>query len=268
MPTLSVMTFNVRGALFDDGANRWSNRAELNVQTIARYAPDLLGFQETQRENLEFYGEHLPGYEHVLGPHYNDTAPYQYPTIMWNPQRLHLIDSGGFWLSHTPERHSRAWDTACIRSATWSRLRWHAADCTLLHLNTHLDHISETARVEGAKLIVQQLEQLREADEPIIITGDFNCAPTSEAHGLFEEHGFVDSYTATGQRDVIGTFHGFRGPEYVPNEFDGDRIDWILLRDPLSRLAVTECTIVRDAAPPLYPSDHYPVLVAVEQVSR
>ncbi len=238
MPALTVMTFNVRGAHFDDGANCWPDRAVLNIATIRKYAPDLIGFQEIHPANLDDYREHLPNYEYLVGPRYNDAEPYQHPTIAWNPERLRLAESGGFWLSLTPDRHSRAWDTACTRAATWARLEWLETGITLLHLNTHLDHISETARVEGAKVIVRQLQHIGQAGEPLIITGDFNCPPSSEAHQVFEQHGFVDSYAAAGHDAVAPTFHGFRGPEYVPDALDVDRIDWILLRDTLQRLKV------------------------------
>lgn len=40
-----VMSFNIRGASdTHDGANGWSKRAALNVATIRKYAPDLIGF--------------------------------------------------------------------------------------------------------------------------------------------------------------------------------------------------------------------------------
>ena len=38
------------------------------------------------------------------------------------------------------------------------------------------------------------------------------------------------------------------------------RVDWILTRDGTRHLHTSSSTIVRDAAPPLYPSDHYPVV--------
>jgi endonuclease/exonuclease/phosphatase family metal-dependent hydrolase len=260
MPAFTVMTFNVRGAHFDDGANQWLQRAALNIATIRQHAPDLIGFQEVHPANLDAYREHLAQYEYLVGPHYNDKEPYQHATIAWNPERLRLVESGGFWLSLTPECYSRAWDTACTRAATWARLEWIEAGLTLLHLNTHLDHIGEEARREGANVIVRQLQQLGHAGEPIIVTGDFNCPPNSAAHRIFEEYGFADTYAAAGNHAAALTYHEFLGPAYVPTEQDDDRIDWILLHDQQQCLNVTACDIIQDAAPPLYPSDHYPVL--------
>ena len=66
---LRVMSFNIRGfSRRGDGFNSWENRAALNVATIKRYAPDLIGLQELQAESLATYREKLPEYAHILGP--------------------------------------------------------------------------------------------------------------------------------------------------------------------------------------------------------
>ena len=62
-------------------------------------------------------------------------------------------------------------------------------------------------------------------------------------------------------------FHGFQGRSYFGLEWGGAvfwRVDWIMLRpgkqpgrQPVQTLS---CTIVRDAEPPVYVSDHYPVV--------
>jgi exonuclease III len=38
------------------------------------------------------------------------------------------------------------------------------------------------------------------------------------------------------------------------------RIDWILLRDGRLRWTVAACDLLYDAEPPLYSSDHFPLL--------
>src|SRR3712207_8581983 len=65
--TLKVMSFNVRGASHRDGVNAWPGRAGINVETIERYAPDLIGLQEVHAPNLEVYERDLPGYEKIMG---------------------------------------------------------------------------------------------------------------------------------------------------------------------------------------------------------
>jgi hypothetical protein len=50
------MGFKIRGTLRDmRKKNAWRNRAALNVATIGRRAPDVIGLQECQRGNLKAY---------------------------------------------------------------------------------------------------------------------------------------------------------------------------------------------------------------------
>jgi endonuclease/exonuclease/phosphatase family metal-dependent hydrolase len=256
---MKIMTFNIRGAIYEDGINHWRHRAALNVRTIQRYAPDLIGLQEAHLENLDYYRQHLPGYTIEQGYPYNNHAPYQYTSIVWNPNHLRMLESGGFWLSETPDEISGSWDTACFRSATWAIFEWLPTRLKFLHVNTHLDHISELARREGANLIAQKTSQvLKTCDvSKAILTGDFNCMPGSAAYRVFQVAGFSDTYPT--DAPAVNTFHNFQGSAYTPQPHETDRIDWILLRgwDGLGQA----CEIIRDAEPPLYPSDHYPVML-------
>ena len=77
---------------------------------------------------------------------------------------------------------------------------------------------------------------------------------------------YVLKFRGAGHGDSTGTstFHGFHGADYFALEW-GDqlfwRVDWILTRESATRrIQATTCTIVRDAKPPIYPSDHWPVV--------
>ncbi|MBA2533420.1 MAG: endonuclease/exonuclease/phosphatase family protein [Rubrobacter sp.] len=267
---IRVMSFNVRGSFHDaTRRNAWRNRADLNVATMERYAPDVIGLQEAQRGNLGAYRRHLPRYTHIPGPEYGNTVPHDYNTILYDPERLEPLDSGGFWLSETPERHSKSWETRVARSATWALFRVPGTDLSILHLNSHLDHVSAQARREGSKLIARKSVEIsgRTGEDPtVILTGDFNARPGSATYKNLTEAGFVDTYLAAGNEDgaAANTFHAFKGARY------GDahpgrgprRMDWILLKDPRGRLRIGSHTIIHDADEDsgLYPSDHYPIL--------
>jgi hypothetical protein len=64
----------------------------------------------------------------------------------------------------------------------------------------------------------------------------------------------------------ISSFHGFEGEAYDTVNYGGPdadpfwRVDWIMLRQGAQALRVERCAVITDAVPPLYPSDHYPVL--------
>jgi endonuclease/exonuclease/phosphatase family metal-dependent hydrolase len=265
---IRVMSFNVRGAYHDAGKkNAWRNRADLNVSTIECYAPDVIGLQEAQRGNLDAYHKRLPRYSHIRGPRYGNTVPHDFNTILFDPERLEPLDSGGFWLSETPERYSRSWETSVARSATWTLFGVLDLNFTFLHLNTHLDHVSALARREGSELIVGRIAENSDragTNLPAIVTGDFNSRPGNRTHKNFTESGFVDTFLAAGNDEGANTFHAFHGSNYRDAHPDRGprRIDWILLKDPEGRLRIESHTIIRDAdeSQGLYPSDHYPLL--------
>ncbi|HEX4993094.1 MAG TPA: hypothetical protein VFV45_07650, partial [Rubrobacteraceae bacterium] len=90
------MSFNVRGSFRDrDTPNAWDARAALNVETIIRSSPTVIGFQELQSGNLHTYGERLSRYEHILGPEYGNEARPSLNAIFFDPHHLRLLDSGG-----------------------------------------------------------------------------------------------------------------------------------------------------------------------------
>jgi endonuclease/exonuclease/phosphatase family metal-dependent hydrolase len=267
---IRVMSFNIRGSSRDRGkTNAWVNRASANVETIERCAPDLIGFQEFQRGNLKTYRQRLRGYAHILGPRYANRPPHSFNAIFFDPVRLEVLDSGGFWLSRTPQRYSASWGTRVVRSANWALFASQQTGLTFLYLNTHLDHVSAPARREGSELVLRKLAEISEysgRELPLIVTGDFNCRPGTPTYLNFIEGGFVDAYLAAGNEESedANTFHAFKGSRYRDAHPGRGprRIDWILLNDPNRRLAAKSCVIVRDEdeSSGVYPSDHYPVL--------
>ncbi|HET7272868.1 MAG TPA: endonuclease/exonuclease/phosphatase family protein [Rubrobacter sp.] len=256
----------MRGSFHDPGTkNSWRNRAASNIATIERYAPDLIGLQESQRGNLSAYRKNLPRYASIRGPGYGNVIPHDFNAILFDPKRLGLLDSGGFWLSETPERNSRSWETQVARSATWALFSILGTELSILHLNTHLDHVSARARLEGSKLIVRKTAETSDQtnpEPPIIVTGDFNSRPGSPTYKEFTESGFVDTYLAAGNEEGENTFHAFRGARYrdAHPERGPRRIDWILLKDTEGRLKTRSHRIIHDESAGLFPSDHYPVL--------
>jgi endonuclease/exonuclease/phosphatase family metal-dependent hydrolase len=264
------MSFNVRGSFHDAARkNAWRNRAALNVATIKRYAPDVIGLQESQRGNLATYRRHLPRYARIRGPKYGNAFPYDSNVILYDPEKLRALDTGGFWLSETPEKHSRSWGTRVARSATWALFALTNTNLSVLHLNTHLDHVSAPARREGSHLIVEKIAEISDlpGETPaVILTGDFNARPDSATHKNLTESGFMDTFLAAGNEEdqSANTFHAFQGTSYRDKHpaRGPRRIDWILLKDPRGRLETESHSIIRDAEEDagLYPSDHYPIV--------
>ena len=259
-----AMTFNVRGIFpsMNDGVNAWEFRSAFTAEVIRKYSPDVIGFQEMQKTHWNDYLAALPEFERSLGPEADNQEPYCYMSIFWKPDVFEKTDEGKFWLSPTPEVYSKGWGTSCVRSANWTRLRPKGGEgFELLFLDTHLDHGSRLAKIEGARLIAKRLEEIRRKSDLVLVTADFNSVPGSDVHSEFAGAGFADTFLASGRKDGPGvsTGHGFGR---VPP--DGMcRIDWILAKTSLPGVTFENATIATDNKAPLYPSDHYPYFVDV-----
>ena len=59
---LRVMSFNVRYATAPDGDNAWEKRTDLFFETIGRFAPDLIGFQEVLAVQYDAIAARMPGH--------------------------------------------------------------------------------------------------------------------------------------------------------------------------------------------------------------
>lgn len=252
---LRVMTFNIRFDNPQDGPNRWPFRQELVRAVILAYQPDLLAVQEVTYRQLVYLQENLPGYEAFIG-HRQVDKNCQYPTIFFRTESMESGPGAEFWLSETPEVHcSKSWDSAFPRMVTYGLFRERSRDLWFYFANTHLDHISQWAREEGAKMVLNLERRLQ---KPMILAGDFNDSPASKVHQLLAGPGspFRDSWQEAGQPDTrISTQHPFDG------SFRGERIDWILVTPPFK---VKAAAIIQDHYEGRYPSDHFPYLIEVE----
>lgn len=250
----------------------------MNIGVIQRMAPDVIGFQEVQADNLAIYERELDEYDYLPGPSTSSEGS-NFNAIFWKPSRLIHVESYGYWLSETPDVPSFGWGAADMRAMFSIRFKLLDGGQEFVSVNTHLDHRIEGARVENAKLIIHKLSKFGYDSLPIILTGDFNCNPGSTTHQFLQEHGFVDVYHATGHEDIdypeegdidsaySNTVHayGWTKPSSSGAKRTGPmRFDWILLLDEKGKIQPIACEIVRDAQPPLYPSDHYPVMADFE----
>ena len=134
----------------------------------------------------------------------------------------------------------------------------------LLFLNSHWDHVGETARLESARLMRREIARQSEPGRlAIVITGDFNCDEDSKPFStiLGEEKDkprLVDSYRQVHpqRRADEATFHAFKGTT------SGSRIDFILHSDALQTVTAD---IDRTHDSGRFPSDHFPLTVVLKR---
>lgn len=268
MAHMRVMTLNNFNTIPEGDiqfpSDRWETRADYNVKILKRYQPDLIAFQEFEPEHSVTYREALTEYEQfVTNPTGEGTA------ILWRPDRFDVLEQGLRWLPREEVAHLTDLEDNILMSTSWVKLRQRNSGQIFILLNTHLNDVSEGARQIGTEI---NLQIVNEHDEgrmlPVIMVGDFNCNPWSPVYRRLLDEGFVDSYRAAGHGDSVesSTFHGFHGWDYFALEWGGEvfwRVDWIMLRPGARSWQTMSCTIVRDAEPPIYVSDHYPVVAEI-----
>jgi endonuclease/exonuclease/phosphatase family metal-dependent hydrolase len=258
MPSLKVMTFNLRFDNPEDGVNRWPFRRACVVETILREQPDLLATQEGMRTQLRYLSENLNGYQAAVKWRHFDPGPMdQCPTIFFRTKGLRPKTGGEFWLSETPYVHrSKSWGSAFPRLFTSARFLHLPSRKGFWFGNTHLDHVSERARDQGARLIARWARRKR---LPVVLAGDFNAPPDSKVHQIltYRHGGLRDTWRVLKgpKAGDLSTVHHFTGKPA------GGRIDWILVS---CSIQVTEARIVDGADGDLYPSDHFAYIAAIE----
>jgi endonuclease/exonuclease/phosphatase family metal-dependent hydrolase len=139
---------------------------------------------------------------------------------------------------------------------TWAVFEITGTGKRFRYFNTHFAHrdVDETARLKSAMLIACRIGLL-DAEEAVILTGDFNAPAGGAVHQILAQH-MQDAWLAAATRTgPEGTFHGFTGKPRP------GRIDWILYRAPWKVLSAETIT---DRKAGVFPSDHFPVLAVFE----
>ncbi|MEO1288932.1 MAG: endonuclease/exonuclease/phosphatase family protein [Chloroflexota bacterium] len=260
---MRVMTFNVRGSFHDDGDNDWDKREAFNIATIKKWNPDIIGFQEAQEGNLSSYENELTDYTFELGLlSIRDAENCHRVPIFWKSERFTKVDAGGYYLGDDSTAFEAGWDATYPRAVTWVVLCENDTETDFVVINTHFPHARDVdaTRRKCAELIIEHLRGSF-SNLPQLVMADFNALPKSPAYQAFMDAGYIDSYHASPYNSDLSTFHGFQGENF---EHDGLRIDWILGYDSEGRISITDCRVIMDAEPPIYPSDHYPILIEME----
>ncbi len=255
-PPLRVMTFNLRLNIASDGPNAWPHRRDMVASMVRFHRADLVGVQEALPDQLSDLDALLPEFDR-FGAGRTAARSGEHSAIFYRNDRFEVLDQSTFWLSETPQvPGSKGWDAAYERIVTWGRMRDRRTGSTFFHFNTHFDHVGKVARRESARLLVQKIGEIAGAGAHVIVTGDFNDVPGSEAYDTLVSAGFLDTYTLSERPH--------HGPTSTWNEFreiqPGRRIDFIFVG---GAFRVLQHAILSDTFDGRFPSDHLPVVADV-----
>ncbi|MFN2337081.1 MAG: endonuclease/exonuclease/phosphatase family protein, partial [Bacteroidales bacterium] len=128
----------------------------------------------------------------------------------------------------------------------------------LLYINTHFDHISDSARVMSSGVLMERVRELS-GDNDFVITGDFNARPESLAIARMKEGDLaVDAYLIS-ETPPAGEEYTFNGWRDEPGE---GRIDYIFVRNGMKVSSHATHRVIEEG---VFISDHWPVTARVRQ---
>lgn len=266
---IKVISYNIRYGTAKDGDNSWENRKQLVFDSLKVQAPDLVGLQEALHFQIDEILRALPNFR-VAGVGRDDgKSKGEYSAILFDSDRLELLTSSTFWYSDTPEvPGSKSWGNTIPRICTWARLRDRQTNSHFYLFNTHFDHRSQPSRERSAQALIEAI-LLRDHQDPVIVTGDFNAGENNLAIRYLkgdenlpsgtgqarESRPLVDTFRALHpDTELVGTFGGFKGSR------DGEKIDYVFVT---TGTQIVSAEIDHYSVNGRYPSDHYPVTATI-----
>jgi endonuclease/exonuclease/phosphatase family metal-dependent hydrolase len=256
---LNVMTFNIRYDNADDLQNNWQYRKDFAGQMIRFYDVDIMGTQEVLKNQLDDLLQRLPDYKSLGVGREDGKEKGEYSAIFYKAKKYEVEKNGQFWLSQRPEEvASKGWDAACERIVTWCIFKEKKTGLRFVFFNTHFDHVGVLARKESALLLKKRIIEIA-GTLPVILTGDLNVPPLSEAVQTILADGLLEDARKIA-KIVYGpswSFHGF-GLTPLPER---KLIDYIFVAKGTK---VTRYASISESLDATFLSDHNPVFAKIE----
>jgi len=262
--TLHVATFNVRVDTSSDTGNRDWDMRKAHVADIIKnlYQFDIFGVQEltgsTQLNELMAY---LSDTYNVFSKGVGNTAGTSGTrnAIIYKKSRLTLLNSGGFFLSPTPDVASIGWDAKLNRICVWAKMLDNATNKQFYFFNAHFDHVGDESRRQSAKLIIAKIAEIMGTEDlPVFFVGDLNTQPDKIPISNIINGGLIDSRTLPLTKNIFGTLGTTNGWNKPLSELK-NRIDYVFVNEKADVHAYY--TINKKYYTDAYPSDHFPVMI-------
>ncbi len=252
---ISVMTYNVRYGLADDGKNSWEFRKDFLASQISFYNPDFIGTQESLPFQISYIDSKLPNHN-FIGKSRDADGKGEYSAILYNHKKFELINENTFWLSTTPEKPSKGWDAAYPRICTYGLFKDKKTKNKFWIINTHLDHIGVKAREQSVVLILKKIKEINTKSYPLVFMGDLNTEP--------ESNPILKLKTVLNDTRELSIEKSF-GPTGTFNAFQFNKpvtklIDYIFISKN-NKIKVLKHAVLSDSKDLKYPSDHLPVYI-------
>ncbi len=237
---MSTMSFNIYVG------DNVPERRERVKKMIEAYLPDTFGVQEASDTWMLYLKRELKGYYDVVGIG-RDNGTGEHSAVFYAKDKFNLIDSGTKWLSDTPDVCSKYETSSLNRIFTYAILERKSDGVRFMHVNTHFDHKSDTARQQQAGALLKFLEGY--SAMPIICTGDFNTPYGGAIHKTLTAGRLGDSFDLTAGAKRSATFHNYGSSSTI--------IDFCFVSE--DKVLTTHYAVCSEKIDGDWASDHHPV---------
>ncbi|RJN32291.1 endonuclease/exonuclease/phosphatase family protein [Nesterenkonia natronophila] len=233
-------------------ADRWSERAPRLQGLLTTERPTVLGVQEALADQAFFAQASLGDGYRVTGRGRSAAGRGEGTPIIYDAERLEMLDWEQTALSRRPNTPgSRSWGSIYPRIMVTASFRDRATGLCFLIINTHLDHLSERARLMAARML---RKTVTDSSLPAIVTGDLNAGADSAAMRELQHRGMLEETWTVAGRHRSRQWDTFAN--YAPPQASSRRVDWILA-SPSFQVASAAVNAERYAGG--WASDHLPV---------
>ena len=248
--SITMMSCNVRCLTpMDLGKRSWFYRADLLLQDIASQAPGIIGFQEATRWQYQYLVDVLQGYDSVID-YRDESIISEGCPIFYNEALYTLKEKGSFWLSETPDVMSKDWGAAHYRICSYVILTDKTSGQDFVVFNTHLDHVSDEARINGIAVVLDKIAQF--GGLPAVIMGDFNALEGSKTYESATTY-FLDAQYAAAQTMEGHTYQHWGDPAKYK------RLDYFMISQ--TGWEALRYAVVQPVHDGVYASDHCPIVL-------
>lgn len=257
MGDISIVSFNC--------AAPWGNfiKGTASSERVKRFAaymnavkPDSIGTQEMNTEWMSKLAALMPEYDSygVQRGGDDNEKKSEMNSVFWLKDKYESVMKDTFWLSETPDTESKYEGAGCYRVCSYVMLRNKETGECYLHMNTHLDNASDEARVFGAQVIKDKINEIQLTSSQyglkIVLTGDFNDIESGNPIQTISSA--LTSCSSAAPQNKKSTY-----TDWGSLENDGEPIDFIF-----TNAAPVDYMILDDTSNG-YVSDHYGVYATI-----
>lgn len=260
----TVMSYNVFWNLQSPAGEPYADiadRAQEVLSLIADKDPDILMLQEVGIQWVgklnDLSGYDCYGYTHKNGDVLSSiTDSDEAAPILWKTDKYTLEDSGYFL---TKDAGIVSNYPRCIN---WVVLKDKTTGGKLLVMNYHADPNEETVRNLAARLLVEKLDEIRNAHDGVtaIVGGDWNMAEGSTAYTCVVGNGLLDTRYGAEITESVGSYNAWNRTD----ESKYSKGDYVFMSEGIEARSFDVVTDDwANAEKTLHCSDHCPILVKI-----